>query len=379
MTMITAQPAGSNPILASPNRLKLGIFGINISSGLALTLAEDRHRVTWPKMIEISQLCDEYGFEANVPVARWRGYGGLSDPQATNFETYTWAAGVAQATRRCAVLTTSHVPVTHPIVAAKQAATVDHISNGRFALNIVCGWFQPELEMFGVPIREHDSRYDYAEEWIEIVKRLWSTEEEFDYEGRFFRISKGFSMPKPVQRPFPPLMNAGGSGRGRDFAAKHADMAFILPTSFDKHELTAQVESYRRLAREEYHRELQIWTYAYVVHGDTREEAEKFRHYYAVERGDDPCVANVIRVMGIQAQTLPPAITDDLKFHFKAGFAGIPLVGTADYIVDRLQQIAGIGFDGVLLGWLDYAEGLRRWNKEIAPRMVQAGLRQPVR
>lgn len=373
--MSTIQSGSVNPILASQNRLKLGIFGINISSGLALTLAEDRHRVTWPRMIEISQLCDEYGFEANVPVARWRGYGGLSDPQATNFETYTWAAGVAQATRQCAVLTTSHVPVVHPIMAAKQAATVDHISNGRFALNIVCGWYQPELEMFGAPIREHDTRYEYAEEWIEIVKRLWSEEEEFDYEGRFFRISKGFSMPKPIQRPFPPLMNAGGSGRGRHFAAKHADMAFILPTSFEKDELFAQLESYRRLAREEYHRKLQIWTYAYVVHGDTDQEAERVRHYYAVEKGDDPCVENVIRVMGIQAQTLPPAVTDELKFHFKAGFAGIPLVGTADHIVDRLVQISEIGFDGVLLGWLDYAEGLRRWNKEIAPRLVQAGLR----
>jgi FMNH2-dependent dimethyl sulfone monooxygenase len=116
-----------------------------------------------------------------------------------------------------------------------------------------------------------------------------------------------------------------------------------------------------------------------LAEGRRHQVTEKLRHYYAAVRGDDPCVENVIRVMGIQAQTLPPSVTDELKFHFKAGFAGIPLVGTAEFIVDRMQQIAEVGFDGVLLGWLDYAEGLRRWNREIAPLLVQAGLRHPVR
>ena len=68
-----------------------------------------------------------------------------------------WALGI----------TTSHVPTVHPVMAAKQATTVDHISNGRFALNVVCGWFRPELEMFGAPLMEHDMRYEYAAEWVE--------------------------------------------------------------------------------------------------------------------------------------------------------------------------------------------------------------------
>src|SRR5262249_26807065 len=70
-------------------------------------------------------------------------------------------------------------------------------------------------------------RYEYAAEWIDIMKLLWSREDEFDYEGQFLRIKKGFAMPKPIQKPFPPLMNAGSSGKGRDFAAKYADMAFL--------------------------------------------------------------------------------------------------------------------------------------------------------
>ena len=157
-----------NPLF-NDNKLKLGLFGVNVSNGCAITTVEDRHTVSWPTNLAIAQRADKYGYEAMVPVARWRGFGGESNFNGTNFETYTWAAGLGQATKDICVLTTSHVPTIHPIVAAKQATTVDHITNGRFALNIVCGWFTPELEMFGVPQMEHDARYDHAAEWVEVM------------------------------------------------------------------------------------------------------------------------------------------------------------------------------------------------------------------
>ena len=103
----------------------------------------------------------------------------------------------------------------HPLMAAKQATTVNHISGGRFAVKVVGGWFMPEMEMFGAPIMEHELRYDCATEWLELVKRLWTEEEAFDYEGRFFKMTKGFSQPKPLQKPVPPVMNAVGSPRGQ--------------------------------------------------------------------------------------------------------------------------------------------------------------------
>src|SRR5207237_4189263 len=131
---------------------------------------------------------DAMGFELALPVARWRGFGGTTDFNGESFETYTWAAGLAQATKSIMVAATSHVPTVHPIVAAKQAATIDHISNGRFALNLVMGWYEPEFLMFGAPVMEHDTLYDYATEWLEIMSRLWGAEEDFDYEGRFFNL-----------------------------------------------------------------------------------------------------------------------------------------------------------------------------------------------
>ena len=293
-----------NPLF-NDNKLKLGLFGVNVSNGCAITTAEDRHTVTWPTNLAIAQTADKYGYEAMVPVARWRGFGGESNFNGTNFETYTWAAGLGQATKDICVLTTSHVPTIHPIVAAKQATTVDHITNGRFALNIVCGWFTPELEMFGVPQMEHDTRYDHAAEWVEVMKLLWSRDEDFDYEGKFIKVNKGFAMPKPVQKPFPALMNAGGSEKGRHFAAKHCDIAFVVLTSHNLDEGRAQIDAFRRLAREEYGREIQIWGNGYVVHGDTQQEADAELNRYVMEKGDEQAVERLMQVVGLQSHVFP--------------------------------------------------------------------------
>src|SRR5919201_1109782 len=111
-------------------------------------------------------------------------------------------------------------------VADKQATTIDHITNGRFALNVVCGWYEDEFTMFGRPMMDHATRYEYAAEWLEIVRRLWTAEEEFAFEGKYFRIERGFHQPKPLQKPYPPVMNAGRSATGNRFAAKYADVVF---------------------------------------------------------------------------------------------------------------------------------------------------------
>lgn len=366
-----------NPLF-NDNTLKLGLFGTNVSNGCAITSAPGALVTSWPNTKELAQIADRDGYEALVPVARWRGFGGETNFNGDCFETYTWAAGLGEATQDISIMTTSHVPTVHPILAAKQGTTIDHITNGRFALNVVCGWFKPELEMFGAPIMDHAVRYEYAAEWIDIVKMLWTREDEFDFEGKYFKINRGFSMPKPLQRPLPPIMNAGGSGIGQRFAAKYADMAFILVQRHDLESTKRQIAAYRDLARNEFGREIQVWCSAYVVHGDTQQEAEDYLKYYVVDKGDDVAVTNLTNTLLENAQTLPPELMEDMKFHFKAGWAGYPLVGTADKIASDLAGLSDVGLDGVVLSWVDYRYGLDVWRRDVMPRLEQMGLRKPV-
>lgn len=89
-------------------------------------------------------------------------------------DPFTWAAGIAQATRYSAVFATSHAPTIHPITCAKQCATIGIISDGRFGLNVVGGWNKHELEMLGAPLKEHDARYDHLEEWLHVLGKMWT-------------------------------------------------------------------------------------------------------------------------------------------------------------------------------------------------------------
>ena len=163
--------------------------------------------------MKIAKLADSLGWEFLLPVGRWRHFGGTTLFNGTNLEVYTWAAAISCHTENITVFATSHVPTVHPIFAAKQSSTIDNISGGRFGINVVCGWFKPEMEMFGVKQLPHDERYNMADEWITCAKKLW-TEQDFNYSGKFYTINQGFLSPKPFQRPHPVIINAGSSPAG---------------------------------------------------------------------------------------------------------------------------------------------------------------------
>jgi alkanesulfonate monooxygenase SsuD/methylene tetrahydromethanopterin reductase-like flavin-dependent oxidoreductase (luciferase family) len=361
--------------LFNDRKMKLGTFSTNLSGGCAITTIDGVLEVSWPNTLALARLADEMEFEAIVPVGRWRGFGGVTNFNGAGFECFTFASAVGAQTRYPAVFATSHVPTIHPVMAAKQAMTVDHVTNGRFALNIVTGWHKPEIEMFGAPLLEHDLRYDMAVEWLDIIKRLWTQEEEFDFEGKYYRIKRGWLQPKPVSQPYPVVMNAGGSEKGRHFAAKYCDVAFVVFNPADLEGARAHIGAYRKLAREEYGRDIQVWAATYVVQRDTEKEAKDFWHYYIHEKGDWEAVSNLVETLGINAQTLPPEVARSMKEHFIGGWAGYPLVGTNDQIVDELLMLSDIGLDGVLMSWPRYEEEMRRFRDVSMPALRQAGLR----
>lgn len=377
MSRIATNKVKTNPMWSTKNVMKLGVFSTNTEGGCAVTNAPERLKGDdWHGNLEIAKMADEAGFEAFIPVGRWKGFGGKNNTGGVCFETYTWAAGIAASTDRIAVFTTSHLPTVHPLFAAKQAATIDHISSGRFGLNILCGWYGAEMRMFNGQMMEHDKRYDYADEWLGIAQKAWTNTEPFNFKGEYFNVVEAVSEPKPLNKPF--LINAGGSPRGKRFCAQYCDAAFLII----KHQqgeaaVREQIASYKELAKNEFGRDLKIWCYGYVVQKETEEEAQDYLNYYAVEQGDDEGVDNLTRELGIQTGIFTPAEAEEFKFHFKAGFAGVPLVGTVDSIVEQFQKYSDWGIDGIALTWLDYHSGIKDFVEHVLPALEKSGLRQP--
>ena len=361
------------PLFDERQKLKLGLFSFNVSGGMMATSVPTSYELTWAHTRKIAQYADEIGFEALVPVGRWRGFGGKTNFAGESFETYTWAAGLAEATKRIMVFATSHVPTVHPILAAKQAATIDHISGGRFGLNLVMGWFAAEMEMFGGKQKEHDDRYRYGGEWVDIVKKLWTEDEPFDAIGTYFQVKGAQAYPKPIQQPHPVLVNAGSSPAGIDFSARACDINFVGMGSFEMGKAAAA--AVRKRAHEEYQRDISTMTYATIVCRDT--EAEAKRDYEAmVEKIDWDAIDNLVRVFGLEGQSYGDAESvRKLRTQFAMGWGGMTFVGTPEQIVDKLAQTSAIGINGIMLGFNDYVVELEHFNRKVMPLLRQAGLR----
>jgi alkanesulfonate monooxygenase SsuD/methylene tetrahydromethanopterin reductase-like flavin-dependent oxidoreductase (luciferase family) len=363
-----------NPVRDSNNRIKLGVFGIN-GNGAAFTFHPDRFKCTWDANVRLAHKAEKLGFEAFVSAAHWKSFGGDDHYSGDLMETFSWAGAVAAITERIGIISTIHVTLIHPVFAAKAEATVDLISKGRAGLNLVLGWYPPDMQLWGLDVKEHTDRFEVAEEWMEIFDRLWSERKSFDYEGKNFKLKGAFNQPHGVQSR-PVLLNAGRSPRGREFAAKHCDIAFVSAHNPDPKAIKQQVEDYRRDARTKFGKEIQIWMSAYVVLKDTIKEAQDYAYDYIVAQGDDEPVQNIIKNNAIDTKSMPPEAAAKLAYALKAGFAGYPLVGDADHITALFADLSQSGVDGFLLTWLDYEGGLDRFGREVLPRLEKAGLRE---
>lgn len=365
---IAAWRAENVPVY-NPNPLKLGIFGSNCSHGCTMTHAESSFEPTYEHNVLIAQLADGLGFELLVPVGRWKHFGGSTQFNAHNLEVFTWATAMACNTSNIMVCATSHTPTVHPLFAAKQAASIDNISAGRFGLNIVCGWFRPEIEMFGKAQLEHDERYAMASDWLHCVKRAWS-EQDFDHDGPYFTIKSGYLSPKPKQQPHPVLLNAGNSEAGREFSAREVDFNFItIATAEQASEMVSDIHA--RAAGHK--RQCGVMSYALVCCRDTEAEA-KALYQRIVDEGDWEAAHNVMALLGMESGSFTEQIKQYAE-RFIAGWGGYPLIGTPEMVVEQMLELRACGVEGLILSWLDYYEELKYFGERVLPLMKEAGLR----
>lgn len=354
---------------------KLGLFSPNCTGGLAVTRIPERWRATWTDNLRLGRLADEVGIDFILPIARWIGYGGETNFHEGVLEPIPWASALLAGTRRVVILATVHTAFNHPVVSAKQLATVDQVGEGRAGVNIVAGWNQPEYDAMGVPLpSEHDDRYAMAQEWWDHVRTLWTREGRYDLEGRFFSLKGVESMPKPVQGTLP-VLNAGSSGQGRAFAARNANFVFTIIGDADEGEQV--VKQLTESARSEYDRTVGVMSPAHVVCRSTHAEAEEYLHYYAEENADWEAVDNLMRLQGMHAQSFTKEMLASFRSRFAAGHGTCPLVGTPDEVADEIEKYAAAGLAGMTLSFVDYVAELEQFAAEVIPRLEAKGIRLP--
>jgi FMNH2-dependent dimethyl sulfone monooxygenase len=168
---------------------------------------------------DVLQRGERHGFDVTLIATRELG---------PDLEAWTTAAALAGHTKTMELMVAVHPGIITPAMVAKMGASLDRISGGRLSLNVVNGWNVDEFNLFGngAWLAEQDDRYTRMDEYIQVIKRLW-TEDALNFDGRFYKIQNGHLPLKPRQQPNPPIYGASRSPSGKETIAKYCDHWFV--------------------------------------------------------------------------------------------------------------------------------------------------------
>ncbi|MDR5653822.1 LLM class flavin-dependent oxidoreductase [Ruixingdingia sedimenti] len=365
----------SDAPMLTGDHFRLGTFSTNCSSGMTVTKVPERWQNSWDNNLRLAKMLDAAGIDFMLPIARWIGYGGETDFHGGVLETMTWAAGLLASTRNLTVFATIHTSANHPVVVAKQIATLDQIGKGRAGLNIVAGWNKPEYEALGLTLPDdHETRYGYAQEWFDVIRRLWTSTERFDWEGTHFRLKNVKGDPRPM-RGTVPILNAAGSPQGREFATDNANFLFTPAIDLARSETEIAALKAQAAAKG---RKVGVLTFSHVVCRPTEKEAKDWLKYTVDDNADWEATDNLVRLQFAHAHSFPHDLLAQIRYAMAAGHGGFPLTGTPEQVADGIIALHRAGFAGSTLSFVDYAEEFPYFRDNVLPLLEQAGIRPPV-
>jgi pyrimidine oxygenase len=318
----------------------------------------------WSQNLEAALAAEAAGLDFVMSMGKWRGFGGETDHWGVSMESVTMMAAIAQATSRIRIWATVHPLLHNPAVTAKMITTLDHISGGRAGLNIVAGAYRAEFDQMGA-WREgmsHDDRYELAEEWTTIVKRLWS-EPVVDFQGRYFTMKGCVSDPKPLSRPRPELICAGMSERGLRFAVGAVDACFIGGRTVQERR-----DASRRAKRiaAELGRTTRTYMMCTVIHADTDAAADALVQRYR-DGADMAAIIEMLKHWGAPPERLVSLAESQGPFMTQT------VVGAPGACAAQIEAMIGdCEIDGVMLIFPSYVEGLAMFGAEILPGLRKA-------
>ncbi|MBN9561906.1 MAG: dimethyl sulfone monooxygenase SfnG [Alphaproteobacteria bacterium] len=343
--------------------LKFAYWVPNVSGGLVVSKIPQRTDWGLDYNIKLARIAEAAGFDYALSQIRFIGsYGAEYQHESTTFSTALLAA-----TERLKVIAAILPGPWHPAVVAKLGATADQLFGGRWAVNVVSGWFQGEFEALGLPWIEHDARYRRSREFIKILKGIW-TEDNFSFRGEFYEINNFTLRPKPAQQPHPEIFQGGNSRAAQENAGTVSDWYFMNGNTPEGHR--EQIENVSALARRN-GRRVRFGANAFVIARETEREARQ-ELGAIIGAADEEAVeafGQAVRQAG-QASPEGKGMWQDSRFQdlvqYNDGFR-TNLIGTPEQVAERIVHLKRIGVNLILCCFLHFQEEVRFFGERVLP------------
>jgi FMNH2-dependent dimethyl sulfone monooxygenase len=348
--------------MSTSKPIKFAYWVPNVSGGLVISKIQQRTDWDIDYNIKLAQIAERSGFDYALSQIRFTaGYGAEYQHESVSFSHALLAA-----TERLKVIAALLPGPWHPAVAAKQIATISHLTKGRVAVNVVSGWFRGEFAAIGEPWLDHDERYRRSEEFIRALRGIW-TQDEFTLRGDFYRFSNYSLKPKPLE-PRPEIFQGGSSRAARDMAARVSDWYFTNGNSVEG--IKKQVDDIKAKAAANGH-SVKVGVNAFAIARETEAEAKTVLAEIIDKADPDAVKAFHHEVQNAGAASperegnWAKSSFDDLV-QYNDGFRS-NLIGTPRQIAERIIAFKEVGVDLILLGFLHFQEDVEFFGKHVIP------------
>jgi dimethylsulfone monooxygenase len=342
--------------------IKFAYWVPNVSGGLVISDIEQRTSWDVDYNIELARIAERAGFDYALSQIRFTaGYGAEYQHEPVSFSRALLAA-----TEKLKVIAAILPGPWTPAVVAKQIATINHLSKGRVAVNIVSGWFRGEFAAIGEPWLDHDERYRRSEEFIRALRGIW-TEDAFTYKGFFYHFDNYSLRPKPIE-PLPEIFQGGSSRAARDMAARVSDWYFTNGNTPD--EIAKQVDDIQAKAAKNNH-SVRIGVNAFAIARNSEAEAKAVLAEI-VQKANPEAVNAFAHEVKNAGKASPEGQGNWAKSTFEDlvqyndGFRS-DLIGTPHQIAERILAFKDAGASLILLGFLHFQEEVEHFGKYVIP------------
>lgn len=363
---------------AARQPLLLGLFLPTQTGGYSQSTYPRGTDWTFEYNKRLLQKAEAHGFDLAFSLQQWLpkgGFGGATHYRENFLDPFVASIAFGAVTSRLITISTVHVLYgnLHPLYLARFAATADHISNGRFGINVVTGYDANEPRMFGMTRVDHGERYERADEFASVMEALWDGSENVTHDGRFYQLEGAYVSPRPrYGRPI--MVSANASQAGYEYAAKHSDIVFTSSPAGAVFEraIEALPEHVKRI-RAPYAatgRSPKVILFPLIICRPTREEAFAYRDAIVAQADFESIRSYTARHSGGDAQGWKEHVPADrvLGGH-------IQIVGNPNDVADALQKLHEAGLDGVQVGFYDYEPELEFFAQNVLPLLKARGLR----
>ncbi|MGG4412006.1 LLM class flavin-dependent oxidoreductase [Niallia taxi] len=338
--------------------MKFG-FWLPIFGGWLRNVDDENMPPTFDYAKKVIQSAEKWGYDTTLIAELYLN--DIKGPEHDSIEAWSTAAALAAVTEKIEIMTAIRPGFHNPAVAAKMAANIDHISNGRFTLNVVSAWWEEEARQYGGFFTEHDERYERTEEFLAILKGLW-TEESFSFKGKFYDIKDAKLAPKPVQKPNPILYAGGESPKGKAVIAENCDAYVMHGGTVD--EISAKIKDMQdkraELGKDPF---ASFGMAAYVICRDTQEEAEQ-----ELARITD--VKESSAYAGFDDFVNKSQLEQQIKLQdYSVSNRGLRpgLIGTPEQIAKKILEYEDAGINLLLLQFSPQLEEMKKFSEQVMP------------